>query len=137
MSLNEIRQFSRTFRGDVSGVGSLIPTSAFAARAMVSEAARDTRPRRILEAGPGTGSITAELVKTLGPEDHLTLVELNTEFVAYLRERFDHDPDFARVRDQVDIREMSVTDLDGSDRFDYIISAIPFRTCRRNWSARF
>jgi phosphatidylserine decarboxylase len=126
MTLNEIRHFSRTFRSDAAGVGSLIPTSQYAARALASELARDTRPRRILEAGPGTGSVTAEIIKTLGPDDRLTLVELNSEFVAFLRERFDGDPEFARVREQVNVREMSVTDLDGADQFDYIVSAIPF-----------
>jgi phosphatidylserine decarboxylase len=126
MNLNEIRQFSRTFRGDAAGVGSLIPTSPYAARALASELARDTRPRRILEAGAGTGSVTAEIIKTLGPSDHLTLVELNPDFAAYLRERVASDPEFAHVRERVDVREMNVLDLEPGTHFDYIVSAIPF-----------
>jgi phosphatidylserine decarboxylase len=126
MTLNEIRQFSRTFRGDVAGVGSLIPTSPYAARAMASELARDTRPRNILEVGVGTGSVTAEIVKSIGPDDRLTLVELNSEFAAYLRDRVETDPEFARVRDQIDVREMNVLDLEAGVTFDYIVSAIPF-----------
>ncbi len=126
MRLDEYLYFTRTFRGDATNVASIIPTSHFAARALTSECARDPKPKRILEAGPGTGAVTAELVKLLGPQDKLTLVELNPDFANYLRDRFERDPEFARVRDRVEIREMSITDVEGSARYDYIVSAIPF-----------
>lgn len=126
MKLDEYLFFTRAFRADAGNVASVIPTSHFAAQAMVGECARDPREKHILEAGPGTGAVTAELVRALGPRDRLTLVELNPSLANYLRERFERDPDFSRVRDQVEILEMDVTRLDGAARFDYIVSAIPF-----------
>ncbi len=126
MNLDEYLFFTRAFRADAGNVASVIPTSHFAAQAMTGECARDPREKHILEAGPGTGAVTAELVRALGPRDRLTLVELNPSLARYLRERFERDPDFSRVRDQVEILEMDVTRLDGAGRFDYIVSAIPF-----------
>ena len=51
----------------------------------------------ILEVGPGTGAVTARLVQLLRPGDHLTLVELNDDFVQHLNERFASEPDFQAV----------------------------------------
>lgn len=126
MTLQEKVYFLKQLQNSYTSIGALIPTSRYAARAMVAECARFQGPRTILEVGPGTGSITAGIVEQLRPEDRLVLCELNTEFVAYLRERFDRDPVFQRVRDQVTILHMDVTQLDTTQRFDYIISAVPF-----------
>jgi phosphatidylserine decarboxylase len=126
MAFDEFRTFGRAFRGDSTGVGAVLPTSRFAAQALSVEVARDPRPKHILEAGAGTGAVTAELVRLLGPDDRLTVVEINPELAAYLRERFDTDPEFARVREQAQVIETGVEQLDGHDRFDYIVSAIPF-----------
>jgi phosphatidylserine decarboxylase len=126
MTIQEKIYFLRQLQTSFTSIGALIPTSRYAARMMVSECARRAGPRTILEVGPGTGSITAEIVRTMRPGDRLTLVELNEEFVAYLRERFEREPDFRRVRDQLTILHMDVTQLDQPERFDYIISAVPF-----------
>ena len=66
---------------------------------MASEANRRAGPRTILEVGPGTGAITAVLVAVMGPQDRLVLCELNDDFVAYLRQRIESEPEFQRVRD--------------------------------------
>src|SRR5215211_752958 len=96
---------------------------------MASEFARRAGPRTVLEVGPGTGSITAAIVDAMGPGDRLVLVELNADFVAYLRRRFATEPAFMRVRDQVTVLHADVTQLDRSQRFDVIVSAIPFTNC--------
>jgi phosphatidylserine decarboxylase len=57
------------------------------------------------------------------------LCELNADFVAYLRHRIDNEPEFQRVRDQVTLLHMDVTQLDRSEHFDCIVSAIPFTNC--------
>jgi phosphatidylserine decarboxylase len=126
MTIQEKLYFVRQLQTSFTSIGALIPTSRYAARMMGSEFARRAGPRNILEVGPGTGSITAEIIRAMRPGDRLTLVELNEEFVAYLRERLVREPDFQRVRDQVTILHMDVTQLDRSERFDYIISAVPF-----------
>jgi phosphatidylserine decarboxylase len=126
MTIQEKLYFVRQLQRSFTSIGALIPTSRYAARMMASEYARRAGPRTILEVGPGTGSITAEIVRAMRPGDRLTLVELNEEFVAYLRERLAREPLFQRVRDQVTLLHMDVTLLDRSERFDYIISAVPF-----------
>lgn len=124
-SLYFLRQFSRS----TASVGSLIPTSRAAARAMASEMARRSGPRRILEVGTGTGAITAEIARHMRPGDTLVLYELHPEFADYLRRRLDSDPVFQAVRSQITLFQGDVLTLDPAERFDFIISAIPFVNC--------
>jgi phosphatidylserine decarboxylase len=126
MAIKEVWYFVRELQQSFTSIGALIPTSPYAARAMAAQVARRRGPKRILEAGPGTGPITAAIVREMGPDDHLVLCELNEGFVNYLRERFERDPDFRRVRDQVTIIHGDVTQLDAREPFDIIVSAIPF-----------
>jgi phosphatidylserine decarboxylase len=129
MTLQEKVYFLRQIQHSYSSIGALIPTSRYAARAMAAECARRAGPRTILEVGPGTGAITAAIVASMRPDDRLVLCELNADFVAYLRRRFETEPQFLRVRDQVTLLHMDVTQLDRDQRFDCIISAIPFTNC--------
>lgn len=126
MTIQEKVYFLRQFQREVGSIGALLPTSRHAARAMASECTRRAGPKTILEVGPGTGAITAAIVEGMGPEDRLVLCELNADFIAFLRRRFETEPAFRRVRDQVTLLEMDVTRLDRGQRFDCIISAVPF-----------
>lgn len=118
--------FLQQLRHQFETIGAVFPTSPAAARAMVAEAKRHVGPRSILEVGAGTGAITAELVKILGPDDRLVLCELNASFVDRLHERFEREPAFADVRHQVEIVCDDVTRLEGENEFDFIISSVPF-----------
>lgn len=129
MTIGEKLYFVRHLRDSFSSIGAIIPTSRYAARAMAAECARLQGPKRILEVGAGTGSITAEIIKYLGPDDHLVVCEINTDFVAYLCRRFERDPAFRQVRDRVTLLARSVTELEGSEAFDCIVSAVPFTSC--------
>jgi len=124
-SLYFLRQFGRSART----VGSLIPTSRFAARAMASEMARRSGPRRILEVGAGTGAITAEIARAMGPDDTLDAYELNPEFVGFLRRRLEEDARLAARRDRITLHQGDVLEMDRGRRFDFIVSAIPFVNC--------
>lgn len=126
MSVQESLYFLRNLQGSFTSIGALLPTSIYAARAMASEFARRTGPRTVLEVGAGTGAITRAIVEQMGPDDRLVLYELNEEFAAFLRQRFEREPQFRRVRDQVTIVHGDVTAIDRAQRFDHIISAIPF-----------
>ncbi|HEU4327553.1 MAG TPA: phosphatidylserine decarboxylase [Roseiflexaceae bacterium] len=126
MTLQEKLYFVQSLRGAFTSVGALLPTSIHAARAMASEFARRNGPRTVLEVGPGTGAITRAIVEAMRPGDRLVLCELHEPFVEYLRQRFEQDPEFRRVRDQVTIIHGDVTQLDRNQRFDAIVSAIPF-----------
>jgi phosphatidylserine decarboxylase len=129
MSIHEKLYFVRQVRDAFETIGAVIPTSHYAARAMAAECARHHGPKKVLEVGAGTGSITAEIVKHIGPQDQLVVCEINPEFVAYLHQRFAQEPAFQHVRDRVQIVAGSVMELETQEPFDYIISAIPFTNC--------
>lgn len=124
--MNEQAFFIRQLLSGAADVGALLPCSRFSGRAMVSELERRQGPANILEVGSGTGPITAEIVKVMEPGDRLTVCDLNPEFMDFLRQRFETEPDFAAVRERVSFRTMSVTELNEPEPFDYIISTLPF-----------
>lgn len=125
MNLQEMLVFMKNLGKGFDHIGAILPTSRRVARTMVAEALRQKTPKSILEVGPGTGPITTELVRHLKADDRLTLVELDAGFVSYLRQRFETEPELQRVRHQVEILHQSVTDMEGTERFDYIVSALP------------
>jgi phospholipid N-methyltransferase len=115
------RQYRRRFRD----TGSVLPSSRFLARELASELARPRGPARILEVGPGTGAVTRAILVQLRPDDQLDLVELNDEFVALLRRRFEEEETFRRHRSQVRILHQPVETLEGESQYDFVISGLP------------
>jgi phospholipid N-methyltransferase len=83
------------------------------------------RPRYILEVGPGTGPATAELVRLLGHDDRLRIVELNDAFVEFLRHRFKHEPDFELVAGRCEIVHDRLENLPSDTQYDLIVSGLP------------
>lgn len=67
-------------------VGAVAPSGRPLARAIAQEIDPE-RPGRVLELGPGTGSITSELLERVAPE-RLTLVEYDRDFARAIKERF-------------------------------------------------
>ena len=130
--LSECGQFIRESRRHFHEIGSVLPSSRFLARALVSEMKKTQGPCRVLEVGPGTGPVTAQIVRQLRPGDYLDLVELNVEFVAHLQKRFELEQPFARCRDQVTLINSPVEKLSGESIYDYIISGLPLN----NFSAQ-
>jgi phosphatidylserine decarboxylase len=126
MNLQETFFFLSQLSHGFDHIGAIFPTSRRAARMMAGEAMRQKSPKAILEVGPGTGPITTELVRHMKADDRLVLCEVDKDFVAYLRRRFENETDLQRVKHQVEILHQSVTDMEGEARFDHIISAVPF-----------
>src|SRR5947208_12193139 len=99
----ECGDFFREFRRHFRTTGAILPSSRFLARALVRHL-RVPRPAcRILEVGPGTGSVTREIARLLGPGDRLDAVEINPYFVGLLRQRLREDPAFRACRDRVEV----------------------------------
>ena len=81
----ECGNFFRECRRHFHTTGAILPSSRFLARALVRQL-RGPRPAcRILEVGPGTGSVTCEIARRMLPGDRLDAVEINAHFVAVLR----------------------------------------------------
>lgn len=93
-SIWNIGLFLKHFYDAPSKVGAICPSSGNLARAIVAKALPKTAEspaRSILEVGPGTGAITKEIIKRLGANDHLDLVEQNLDFAQVLTSLYQTD----------------------------------------------
>ena len=107
--------------------GSLCPTSSKAAKAMLAPLKVNMTPNcRILEVGPGTGSITKEIIPMLEPGMHLTICEINPHFMDYLKKELETLPEFQSRRAQIHFFLGPIQDLDATAPFDCIVCALPF-----------
>jgi len=121
----ECRQFYRQFRENFSTTGSILPSSGSLARALTRPMRQNAAPRKILEVGPGTGAVTAEIVRSLRPGDHLDIVEINPDFVAFLDRRFAMEAAFVKKRDQCRIIQGPLQEVSGDHAYDFMISGLP------------
>lgn len=123
--LLECGDFFRESRRHFRNTGSLLPSSRFLARALVTGLRQRRTPGRILEVGPGTGSVTQQILRHLLPGDRLDAVEINETFIELLRQRFEFERPFWRCRDQVRLICSAVEQLPGEGVYDVIISGLP------------
>ncbi len=123
--LTECRQFYRQFREQYHTTGSILPSSRALARAMTRPLRHAKTARRILEVGPGTGAITAQIVRELRAGDQFDIVEINPEFVAFLGQRFSEEPDFRKRRKQTRIMHCPLQEVPGEHLYDFMISGLP------------
>lgn len=81
----------KTFFGqavkNVRSTAAFTPSSPHLARQMVAPLQK-IGAKTVIEFGPGTGVMTRELLKQLGPDARILAFEINPEFVSYLRRRF-------------------------------------------------
>jgi phospholipid N-methyltransferase len=123
----KLRTFLRQTFSNFHHTGAIAPSSPWLARALAAPlAAAQSGPIEILEAGPGTGAVTMGIIPHLHDGDHLTLCEINGEFVAALESRFVREPAWAAVRNQVTIHHGPVEDLSAEGRFHHIVCGLPF-----------
>lgn len=123
--LRDYRVFWQEFRQNFHTTGAILPSGRALARALAHHVGQAERPQRVLEVGPGTGAVTAYIVKALRPEDQLDLVELNEQFVANLRDRFSRDPQFAAVSERSRVLHQGVEELAHDEPYDLVISGLP------------
>lgn len=83
---DEVR-FFRTWLGKPLTTGAVSPSGRFLARAM-AERVDPARPGVIVELGPGTGAVTAALLKRGIAPSRLVAIEYNGTFAAHLSRRF-------------------------------------------------
>jgi len=122
----EYSTFFREFRRTFHTTGAMTPSGRMLARALTRPLVGHDAPVRILEAGPGTGAVTREIVRHVGPGDQLHIVEVNDAFVEVLRHRFVSEPRFRRVASQTEIIHLPVERLQAAEPYDYIVCGIPF-----------
>lgn len=117
--------FARNFFRFPTMLGSVIPSSRFLVNDVLNQVNWE-KARVIVEYGPGVGTMTQEVLKRMRPDAVLVAIELNEEFVAFLREEI-NDPRLHAVHGSAcDVRRV-LAEL-GQRRADYIISGIPYST---------
>ena len=117
--------FARNFFRHPLMLGSIVPSSRFLIKQLL-EPINWARARVIVEYGPGVGGITTEVLRRMRADATLIAIEMNPDFVSYLRSAISD----SRLR----VVEASAEAVDeilqrlGYLRADYIISGIPFST---------
>ncbi|HEY2275470.1 MAG TPA: methyltransferase domain-containing protein [Steroidobacteraceae bacterium] len=117
--------FARNFFRHPLMLGSIVPSSRFLIRELLHPVDW-SRARVIVEYGPGVGDITAEVLRRMRPDALLVAIEMNPDFVSYLRGAFT-DPRLRVVDGSAEWVD-EVLSRFGRQQADYIISGIPFST---------
>ena len=119
------RVFWRQFRQQFHTTGAVLPSGRFLARSLARYVGGNGAGQRILEVGPGTGAVTAQIVRVLGPNDRLDLVELNDDFVRRLNERFASEPPFQAAAPRSRVLHARLQELPVEEPYDLVISGLP------------
>lgn len=125
--------FLREFVSSFHTTGAIAPSGRRLATKMTEPLESLPGPRRILEAGPGTGVFSTRILSMLGPEDEFILCEINPEFAGFLRKRLQDDPIWRARASQVRVECGDVRNLFSSGAFDFVISGLPLN----NFSPEF
>lgn len=118
--------FLKEFGANRDSVGAVVPaTSQLGDTLSKFLANKDKTPRSILEVGPGTGTITKQIITKLNRGDELVLVEVNHQFCQLLDEKIKGDWKSILEGINCQIECCVMEDLDPSRKFDFIISSLP------------
>ena len=121
--------FARSFFKHPVMLGSLIPSSRFLIREVL-DPIHWGRARVIVEYGPGVGTITGEILERMRPNATLIVIEMNPDFVEYLRREYPDDRLRVVQGSAADVK--TILQQHGFDQASYIISGIPFSTLPAN-----
>lgn len=118
--MNPILYFLR----DIRKTGAVAPSSKYLASDMVRFLREKTetsdRPLRILELGPGTGTLTKAIIEVMRPQDKIDMVEINPHFCRMLRRRFKHPG--------MNVHYVDLLEFSPDEPYDYIFSSIPYES---------
>ena len=120
------RLFLKGARDDFRHTGAIAPSSRFLARAITSAIRRNGGSLRVLEAGAGTGALTAEILKRLPAGSHLDIYEINPVFSEHLASRFCPGGNGAEKPPvTVQVHNSKVQDIRAQDAYDVVVSGLP------------
>ena len=130
-SRGDYQTFLTEFLRNYHTTGAIIPSGRALASALCRHVGRGAGAQRILEAGPGTGAVTACIIERMHHDDRLWMVERNPTFAAHLRRAFEEKPLFKTAAPRCRLVEGSVHQLgplgptvdDG--QFDLVVSGLP------------
>ena len=87
-----------------------------------------SKPRVIVEYGPGEGCHTREIVERMHPDSKLLLFEIDPELAAHLQHQFRHEPRVSVLHEDAQNLPAELAKR-GIPYCDYIVSGLPFSIC--------
>ncbi|MCX6878302.1 MAG: methyltransferase domain-containing protein [Verrucomicrobia bacterium] len=111
-------------------VGYIVPSSPFLTR-KTARRIDFSKPRIVVELGPGEGCHTRQIVRRMNPASRLILIELDAHFVEHLEKQFANDARVTVVHGDALHLPETLDSLGCADP-DYIVSGIPFTIMERN-----
>ncbi|MBN1518418.1 hypothetical protein JXA32_17785 [Candidatus Sumerlaeota bacterium] len=128
LSLKERTAFLKEMLRDSYHTGSVTPSSRFLANEMARQVKQarngNGQPYRVLEAGPGTGPITKQLIMSLRAGDELVAYELNQRLAEHLMKSLGPLAEERQVRFEV-VNEPVQNVLQRNIAFDAVVSGLP------------
>jgi phospholipid N-methyltransferase len=115
--------FANNFFKYPAMLGSIVPSSPFLVNDVLAQVDWQ-KTKVVVEYGPGVGTITLEILKRMRPDAQLAVIELNPQFVNFLRKRI-QDPRLRVIHGSASDAKKVLADLH-VDHADYIISGIPY-----------
>ena len=115
--------FARNFFKFPAMLGSVIPSSRFLVNDVLGRVDWQ-KAGVIVEHGPGVGTFTQEILKRMRPDAVLVAIDLNEEFVSFLKDEI-RDPRLQLVHASASEVRRVLSGL-GLTQADYIISGIPY-----------
>jgi phospholipid N-methyltransferase len=128
-TLNDVWMFAKEFVKkplEMGGFGPCSPHLGDAAVACVPSKEIGRKPRRFLEVGSGTGSVTRRLVKKLAPGDTLDLVEMQPELYEMLKREFVDSAEYKEFN--ISAHCKMIQDFKPAEKYDSIIITVPFNS---------
>ncbi len=119
-NLSDKARFSKAIAKNPKTVGAVAPSGRALGRMMAAQVDQSI-PGKIIELGPGTGSITEALLEAGVPQERLVLVEANEDFYDLLKARYPRST--AILGDAFAIREIVEQHLDAPPAA--IVSGLP------------
>lgn len=113
----QFRQFFRSWVQDPLAIGAVAPSGRTLAKLMVKGLGSGAR---VMELGPGTGTVTRAILASGVDERNLFLVERNAAFSRLLRQQF---PKATLLHEDATALAEHTRDVAGS--FDFVISGLP------------
>ncbi|WP_245850733.1 class I SAM-dependent methyltransferase [Paenibacillus herberti] len=118
--MNQPLLFFKKYMHDPKYMGSVVPSSRFLAKRMIS-AAHLEQIQTVVELGSGTGALTREIVKRVGPQVQVMLFEKDEQMRGILQREF---PKWMCKEDALQLNDYLKTD--GISGVDCIFSCLPF-----------
>jgi phospholipid N-methyltransferase len=121
---SSIALFARNFFKYPAMLGAVVPSSPFLVNDMMNQVDWE-RARVLVEYGPGVGTFTRQILKRMRLDATLLAIELNADFVEYLRSNI-RDARFRVVHGSA-ARVRSLMAEENLAPADCIISSLPYR----------